>query len=180
LGGCELLRSAFLAGSRGLDNALAFSYFAELLDAFSPEGQAEDDVYRLAVAVIRAAEDGRPAGTLSRYLEAWLLKLHGLYPSTSRCASCSRALADGELRYHAAAHGFVCAACGPAGGPFLNRASRALLEAMFRTAPADLEGAALPELRPLEAFHHELIGRHLERELRSFRVLADLQREGMS
>ena len=180
LGSCELLRSAFLAGSRGLDNALSFSYYAELLDAFSPEGQAEDDVYRLAASVIRAAEDGRPAALLSRYLEAWVLKLHGLYPSTSRCASCGRPLADGELRYHAAAHGFVCAACGPASGPFLNRASRGVLESMFRTAPAELPPASLPELRPLEAFHHQLIGRHLERDLRSFRVLADLQRDGAS
>jgi DNA repair protein RecO (recombination protein O) len=179
LGGCELLRSAFLAGSRGLENALSFSYFAELLDAFSPEGQAEDDVYRLAVAVIRAAEDGRPAEVLSRYLEAWLLKLHGLYPSTSRCASCGKPLPEGELRYHPAAHGFVCAACGPAAGPFLGVASRQLLDAMFKAAPAALEPAAAPALRPLEPFHHGLIARHLERDLRSFRVLSELQREGL-
>lgn len=180
LGGCELLRSAFLAGSRGLPNALAFSYFAELLDAFSPEGQAEDDVYRLAVSVIRAAEDGRPSEVLTRYLEAWLLKLHGLYPSTSRCASCGKPLPEGELSYHAAAHGFLCGACGPASGPFLGRPSRALLEGMFRTAPYALHDAAAPELRPLESFHHELISRHLERDLRSFRVLSELQRQGVS
>jgi DNA repair protein RecO (recombination protein O) len=180
LGGCELLRSAFLAGSRGLQNALAFSYFAELLDAFCPEGQAEDDVYRLAVSVIRAAEDGQPAEVLSRYLEAWLLKLHGLYPSTSRCASCGKPLPEGDLRYHAAAHGFVCALCEPAAGPFLNPASRRLLDAIFKTAPASLEAPSLPALRPLEPFHHELISRHLERDLRSFRVLSDLQREGLS
>jgi hypothetical protein len=51
---------------------------------------------------------------------------------------------------------------------------------MFRTAPAALEAAAPSELAPLEAFHHGLIGRHLERDLRSFRVLADLQRGGAS
>ncbi len=180
LGGCELLRSAFLAGSRGLPNALAFSYFAELLDAFSPEGQAEDDAYRLAVSVIRAAEDGRPSELLTRYLEAWLLRLHGLYPSTSRCASCGKPLPEGELCYHAAAHGFVCGGCGPASGPCLGRPSRALLEGMFRTAPSALQDAAAAELRPLEAFHHELISRHLERELRSFRVLSELQRQGVS
>jgi DNA repair protein RecO (recombination protein O) len=180
LGGCELLRSAFLAGSRGLQNALAFSYFAELLDAFCAEGQAEDDVYRLAVSVIRAAEDGRPAELLSRYLEAWLLRLHGLYPSTSRCASCSKPLPERELRYHAAAHGFVCDACEPAAGPFLSRATRELLEAIFKTAPGSLEAAPVASLRPLEPFHHELISRHLERDLRSFRVLSEMQREGLS
>src|SRR5512135_613066 len=80
LGGCELIRSAYLAGSRELETTLSFSYFAELLDAFSPEGAADDAVYRLAVAVIRAAEEGAAPSVLARYLEAWLLKLHGLYP----------------------------------------------------------------------------------------------------
>jgi DNA repair protein RecO (recombination protein O) len=180
LGGCELLRSAFLAGSRGLQNALAFSYFAELLDAFCPELQKDDDVYRLAVSVIRAAEDGRPAEQLSRYLEAWLLRLHGLYPSLRRCAGCGKALPEGELRYQASAHGFVCAACEPAAGPFLSRSTRQLLEGMFKAAPASLAEASLPALRPLEPFHHGLISRHLERDLRSFRVMSDLQREGHS
>src|SRR5436190_8655728 len=37
LGDCELVRSAFPAASRGLEESLALSYFAELIDAFSPE-----------------------------------------------------------------------------------------------------------------------------------------------
>ena len=58
LGQCELLRSAFRAGAQGLEAALSLSYFAELLDAFAQEGEAEDAVYRLAVAVVVAAENG--------------------------------------------------------------------------------------------------------------------------
>src|SRR5512134_2545961 len=49
---------------------------AELLHAFSPEGEAEDRVYRLALAVVRAAEGGASPELLGRYLEAWLLKLN--------------------------------------------------------------------------------------------------------
>lgn len=180
LGGCELLRSAFPAGSRGLAEAVALSYFAELLDAFSPEGHPEDDVYRLAVAVLRAAGGGGDAGQLSRYLEAWLLKLHGLYPSTSRCAACARPLPEGDLRYHGAAHGFVCAACGPAAGPVVPRPARARLRLLFERPPDELGEAPAAELGALEAFHHGLISRHLERELRSFRVLADLARGGLA
>src|SRR5919106_1045919 len=75
LGSCELLRSAFPAAERGLEESLALSYFAELLDAFCAEGQAEDDVYRLAVAVLAEAEkSGSSVAVLSRYLEAWLLR----------------------------------------------------------------------------------------------------------
>ncbi|HEU0090689.1 MAG TPA: DNA repair protein RecO, partial [Vicinamibacteria bacterium] len=75
LGECELIRSAFRAGERGLDEALALSYFAELLDAFAQEGEAEDAVYRLALAIVAAVDGGTETSVLGRYLEAWLLKL---------------------------------------------------------------------------------------------------------
>jgi recombinational DNA repair protein (RecF pathway) len=176
LGGCELLRSAFLAGSRGLQNALAFSYFAELLDAFCPELQKDDDVYRLAVSVIRAAEDGRPAEQLSRYLEAWLLRLHGIYPPLDRCAACHHPLPPGDLRYHTPARGFVCGCSGPVTGPSLPAAVRGFLGEVFRHAPAAV-ARTVPGGAALEAFHHSLISSHLERDLRSHRVLRDVARE---
>src|SRR5215211_3644423 len=45
LGECELVRSAFPPTGGDLDTALALSYFAELLDAFAQEGEAEDAAY---------------------------------------------------------------------------------------------------------------------------------------
>ena len=113
LGECELVRSAFRAGARGLDEAMSLSYFAELLDAFAQEGEAEDAVYRLALAIVAAVDGGTETGMLGRYLEAWLLKLHGIYPPLDRCAGCDATLPAGERRYHRPAHGFVCEACGP-------------------------------------------------------------------
>ncbi|HET8645040.1 MAG TPA: DNA repair protein RecO, partial [Vicinamibacteria bacterium] len=44
LGQCELVRSAFPASQLGLESALTLSYFAELIDAFCPDGEAEDAV----------------------------------------------------------------------------------------------------------------------------------------
>jgi DNA repair protein RecO (recombination protein O) len=175
LGPCELLRSAFRAGERGLETALNLSYFAELLDAFAQEGEAEDDVYRLAVAVVRAAEGGTDTAVLSRYLEAWLLKLHGLYPPLDACAACGAELGPGPLDYDAQARGFVCSSCRPASGPFLLAGARRFLESVFRRGPAAFEGGVPDDARPLEAFHEMLIGRHLERALRSLRVLKAAQ-----
>ena len=172
LGQCELLRSAFPVGGQGLETALSLSYFAELLDAFAQEGEAEDAVYRLAVAVVAAAEDGADVAALARYLEAWLLKLHGIYPPLDRCAGCGRALPAGALVYHGAAHGFVCAACVPASGPILGEPVRAFLEGVFRRPPGQMPQAPA-EASILEPFHRELISRHLERDLRSHRVLRD-------
>ena len=174
LGQCELVRSAFPATQQGLDATLALSYFAELIDAFCPDGEAEDAVYRLATAVLAAAGEGRAPAMLSRYLEAWLLRLGGLYPPLDRCSGCGGPLPkEGELRYHAPAHGFVCASCGPASGPILHADVRTLLLELFRKPPAAV-GDGSPALAELEAFQQELIGRHIERPLRSRRVMLDV------
>lgn len=177
LGTCELLHSAFPLATRGLEASLAVSYFAELLDAFASEGVAEDPVYRLAQAVLAAAEQGGPLVLLSRYFEAWLLRLHGLYPQLERCASCNGALPDGQLAYHRPAHGFACAACRPATGPFLSEDCREALRAILRLGPSELAPALAGALGGLEAFHQDLIAAHLERNLRSQRVLAEVRRD---
>jgi DNA repair protein RecO (recombination protein O) len=178
LGQAELLHSAFRAGTRSLDAALFLSGCAELLDAFSSEGEADDKVYRLALAVVQAAEKGASPELLGRYLEAWLLKLHGLYPPLDRCAGCGGPLpGEGALRYHRAAHGFVCGECGPASGPDLSASSRQLLADVFRRPPDALPAEAGPAARAIEAFHRDLISAHLERDLRAPRVIREIARE---
>jgi len=178
LGEAELLRSAFRTSERGLDAALFLSGCAELLDAFCPEGEAEDRVYRLALAVVRAAEAGTNPALLGRYLEAWLLKLHGLYPPLDRCAACAALLPAGPLHYHAAAHGFVCDGCRPASGPVLSAQARGLLGLVFAKPPETLAGDHEPAARELEAFHRDRIAAHLERDLRAPRVIREISREG--
>jgi DNA repair protein RecO (recombination protein O) len=175
LGECELLRSAFAAGARGLDESMALSYFAELLDAFAQEGEAEDAVYRLALATLAAVFGGTDTVVLARYLEAWLLKLHGIYPPLDRCAGCDAALPVGERRYHRLAHGFVCEACGPASGPVLAPVDHDFLREAFGRPPAGL--LRKPSADGLESFHRDLIRTHLERDLRSHRVMRDVARE---
>jgi hypothetical protein len=48
---------------------------------------------------------------------------------------------------------------------------------VFRRAPTELGGPLPAEASVLESFHHDLISRHLERVLRSRRVLRDVARE---
>jgi DNA repair protein RecO (recombination protein O) len=176
LGACELLRSAFPAATRGLEESLALSYFAELLDAFSQEGEAEDAVYRLALAVLAAAGDSASSvDVLARYLEAWLLRLHGIYPPLDRCAGCGAPLLRGDLRYHAPARGFVCGVCSAASGPVLGLGARAFLSDAFRRPPAQMPTVLPQEAIGLEPFHQDLISQHLERDLRSHRVLRELR-----
>jgi DNA repair protein RecO (recombination protein O) len=179
LGQAELLRSAFRAGTRSLEAAMFLSGCAELLDAFCPEGEAEEKVYRLALAAVRAAEGGASPELLGRYLEAWLLKLHGLYPPLDRCSACGGAMASaGSLSYHRSAHGFVCRDCGPATGPELTADARRMLSGFFRLPPDALGGETGSAARALESFHRELIAAHLERDLRAPRVIHDVARGG--
>jgi DNA repair protein RecO (recombination protein O) len=178
LGPCELLRSAFRASGRGLEASLTLQYLAELIDAFAQEGETEEKVYRLAHAVVTAAEADVPPLALGRYLEAWLLRLHGIYPSLEQCAGCGGWLPRGPLRYHDAARGFVCDDCGPVSGPVLPAAARAFLNDVFRLSPSDLAKPFPTEAKALEGFHQDLITRHLERDLRSQRVLRDVARGG--
>jgi DNA repair protein RecO len=176
LGECELIRTAFTAGSDRLEYGLLLGYFAELLEGFVQEGEADDAVYRLAVAVVRALEDGRSGLVMARYLEAWLLKLHGIFPPLRRCAGCDGTLPAGELRYSDESHGFVCESCRGVEGPRLSSEARRFLERAFHTAPGDMDGPVPAGIESLEPFQVELIQRHLERELRSRRVLRSVER----
>ncbi len=176
LGNAELLHSAFHAGTRSLDAALALSGCVELFDAFSPEGEAEDKVYRLALAMVRAAESGASPELLSRYVEAWLLRLHGLHPPLDACAACGGPLPAGSLFYHRPAQGFVCSGCGPASGPELSMAARQLLVGFSTRPPESLSDPAGPECRELESFLRERITVHIERDLRSPRVVRETRK----
>jgi DNA repair protein RecO (recombination protein O) len=179
LGQADLLHSAFPAATRSLESAMLLASCCELVDAFCPEGEVEDKVYRLVVAVVRAVEAGATPELVARYLEAWLLKLHGLHPPLDLCAGCGAPLgARGRLAYHRPAHGFVCGACGAASGPVLPEAARALLGEIFRQPPDSFTQPAGDEARALEQLHRELIAAHLERDLRAPRVVRDATREG--
>jgi DNA repair protein RecO (recombination protein O) len=177
LGHAELLHSAFRAGTASLEAALLLSGCVELFDAFCSEGEAEEKVYRLALGVVRAAEAGASPELLGRYVEAWMLRLHGLYPALDRCAACDGPLpGGGVLRYHRPARGFICSGCGVASGPELSPEARTLLVEIFRHPPETFPGPAGPACRELESFHRERISAHLERDLRSPRVIREMRK----
>jgi DNA repair protein RecO (recombination protein O) len=178
MGGCELIRSAFPTGGTLGDGGLVLSYWTELLEAFALEDAAEDALYRLAVAVLRAAEEGVELAVLSRYMESWLLKLHGLYPPVGRCVTCQQPMGAGPLRYHRPDKAFRCERCGPVSGPVLSVETRAFLTDAFKNPPAGVSAKlSVGDMKALEAFDQALIEAHLERDLRSARVLKDVARE---
>ena len=146
----ETVRSplAVAGGGRGADltaDALGHAgYFAELLDEWAQEADADDRLYRLGVSMLDAFAAGVPIDPLARYFEFWLLRLQGVYPD----------------------------------GHDLSPGARAFVNAARVMAPHEV--GALPAdrlvLTELERVHRGLITMHLEKTLRSDRVLRDLRR----
>jgi DNA repair protein RecO (recombination protein O) len=120
-------------------------YFAELLDEWAQEADADERLYRLGASMLDALAAGAPVEPLARYFEYWLLRLQGLYPESRGSLS-------------AAAMAFLAG-------------SRAVAPQQVGTVPA-----SRMVLRELETVHRGLISMHLEKTLKSDRVLRDLRR----
>lgn len=131
-----------LACSNGLEHV---GYFAELLDEWAQEADADDRLYRLGVSMLDALSAGAPVEPLARYFECWLLRLQGLY------SEARGTLSDGAVEFLAA--------------------SRSVPPQRVGDIPCSRD-----VLRELENVHRSLIAMHLEKTLKSDRVLRDLRR----
>jgi DNA repair protein RecO (recombination protein O) len=135
-----------VAGPEVDDDALGYvSYFAELLDEWAQDADADERLYRLGASMLDALAAGVPVDPLARYFEYWLLRLQGVYPEARGT------LSDGAMAFLAG--------------------SRAV-------GPRHVGGvpAGRTVLRELENVHRALITMHLEKTLKSDRVLRDLRR----
>lgn len=120
-------------------------YFAELLDEWAQEADADERLYRLGASMLDAMAAGVPVEPLARYFEYWLLRLQGVYPEARDALS-------------AGARAFLAG-------------SRTAAPHQVGNVPAD-RGT----LRELENVHRALIASHLEKTLKSDRVLRELRR----
>jgi DNA repair protein RecO (recombination protein O) len=168
-------------GRTGGDAAVVLgqsAYFAELLDEWAPEGAPNERLFRLGSAVGEAICQGSgvDVDALARYFEFWLMRLEGVYPSLEICFRCGRpALGNGAFLV-AHDRGYACGDCA-SGGPFLSPAAIALLRGAAGRTPLDVASSGVPVavLREIEQAHHLLIALHLEKELRSTRVVKELR-----
>ena len=137
--------TAALPDAVGFDTLGYIGYFAELLDEWAQEADADDRLYRLGASMLDALSGGAPIEPLARYFEYWLLRLQGVYPE-----------ARGTLSTEA----------------------MAFLAASRSVTPRQVGDVAVPRgaLKELEQVHRALITMHLEKQLKSDRVLRDLRR----
>ena len=139
------LDGAAEAGREVDRDALGYvGYFAELLDEWAQDADADERLYRLGTSMLGALAAGVPVEPLARYFEYWLLRLQGVYPE-----------ARGTLSGQALA--FLVA-------------SRSVGPEQVGAMTADRR-----TLRELELLHRGLITMHLEKTLKSDRVLRDVR-----
>ena len=174
--GLELVRSAFGLASRA-ETAMLLPYVAESLSTFLPEGEAAPEAYRLARHVLDALEEGAPPDLAARYFEAWLLRIAGLLPGGTACASCGRDLATGGARFDAELPGLVGNECAPPGAVPVSGPALMLLAQVRRSRLDDLarrKAGDAASLRALDGLLCEVRRRFLGHELRSHRFLDSL------
>lgn len=175
------LRCPMSASTIGDERDLALGhvgYFAELIDEWAPESHADERLYRLGSSIADAVASGAPVDRLARYFEYWILRLQGVYPVLNACPGCGASF-NGSAVMPAREHMFVCRKCSPGtSGTTLGRDALQFLRAAGASAPDRLEALALPAMasRELETAHRRLLNLHLEKELKSARVLREMRR----
>jgi DNA repair protein RecO (recombination protein O) len=177
----EPTRSPLAAvGGRELSDAALghVGYFAELIDEWAPEAHADERLYRLGSSIVDAVAGGAPVERLARYFEYWLLRLQGVYPAIVSCPGCAAGLDRGAVM-PPRAHDYLCRVCAPGGGGTdLSAEAMRFLKGAAGVAPERLEDLTLGAraARELETAHRRLINLHLDKELKSARVLREMRR----
>jgi DNA repair protein RecO (recombination protein O) len=165
----EILRSRFnLSGNASI--LTGFSYMGDLLIDFSPPHQANDNLYRMALACFEAASES-PADldSVLRYFEVWLLKIEGFLPDLRACANCHRTFTE-ETVYLGNDLSLRCAACSNSRGTAISKGLHALLRSTEKVSPAKFasEAREVPSetKKKMAELTFQLIGRVLERQPR--------------
>jgi DNA repair protein RecO (recombination protein O) len=163
----EILRSRFNLSS---DAAImtGFSYMGDLLMEFSPPRQANDNLYRMALACFEAVSQAPPdLEWVLRYFEVWLLKLEGFLPDLRACANCGNTFAGEDPIYLGPDLSLRCLKCSQARGRPIPKSVHQQLRTTEKLSPAKFaeEAREVPVATRKEVAQltYQIISRVLER-----------------
>jgi DNA repair protein RecO (recombination protein O) len=163
----EILKSRFNLSSNA-SILTGFSYMGDLLIDFSPPHQANENLFRMAIACFEAASQ-RPEDldAVLRYFEVWLLKLEGFLPDLRACANCHRAFAGDEAVYIGADLSLRCQQCSNGRGTAVSKRLHSHLRTTEKLSPAkfaeETREVAKDTKREMAELTFQIIGRVLER-----------------
>src|SRR5215217_9007925 len=132
----EILKSHFNLSSNA-SILTGFAYMGDLLIDFSPPHQANDNLFRMALACLEAAATTpSDLDSVLRYFEVWLLKLEGFLPDLRTCANCRRAFTGDEAVYLDADLSLRCLECSNGRGGAVSKRLHTHLRTTEKVAPA--------------------------------------------
>lgn len=165
LDSCEVLESP-LVFEVSYARAVALGHVAELLDELLPDREANDDAFRLALAVLEALHGPDPWMPIT-YFELWMTRLMGYLPELSECIVCGRTLNGSRAFFHALHDGLMCAEDKRLASSEMSAESRTLAGKMLRASvhsfAATSEGKA--QAADLRKFLLQSLQRHMEKKL---------------
>jgi DNA repair protein RecO (recombination protein O) len=164
------------AAHSDLPRLLHLIYMTELLDAFSTDRNSNPDLFRLSLACFQGLKAGGIPGKLARYFEYWILRLEGIWPGIRRCGMCDAPLSNSEVVFSRNSGCFTCRDCRIDEGIAMDAADLGVLQEFAKLPPSQLlpAGDQIPSLGKLEVIAQTIMRRHLEFDIKSYRVLKEL------
>lgn len=170
----EILRSP-LSAAVDYTRLSALAFFAEVIDETQPDRDPNDDVFRLVLSVLEAAETDSVWMPVT-YFALWMTRLMGWLPELKRCMLCGEPLGAAPAYFHALSDGLVCVHHKRLASGTLSVESQRLAAQIFHVAVSGLDGGAWSRerARDLRRFSVQTLERHLERRLTSAAALVKL------
>jgi DNA repair protein RecO (recombination protein O) len=170
----ELIHS-YLGKHPNLRQVYAFSYFAEIVNELVQDSQANSPLFRLILACLQTGELLSVSPPLLRYFEIWCLKLNGLVPDYGYCSGCGKCVKDERFYAWIEAGQARCPECAQGRGLQIGAAASSALAAMLQLPPEKFAARHFSgdAAQDLERLSQRLLGFHLEKLLKSYRMLRE-------
>jgi DNA repair protein RecO (recombination protein O) len=167
---------AYLGREPSPSRLYAFSYFAELANELVQENQPNPPLFRLLLASFEAGERSAINTALIRYFEIWNLRLGGLLPDYGYCSNCGKCVKDEGFLAWIESGQVRCFACGQGRGLRIGPPAAAALASMMKLGPGSFMALPLASdaAGEIERLSQRLLGLHLEKELKSYRILREI------
>lgn len=165
LDSCDIISSP-LTTEVTYPRVVALSYVAEVIDQLLPDREANDDVFRLVLAVIKYIKPDSIWMPLT-YFDLWIVRLIGLLPELTQCVVCGESLNGSKAWFHPLADGLLCVRDKRLASIEIAAESRNLAAEMFRAPIDKFAGNPWPRQvgADLRRFLAQRIERHIERKL---------------
>jgi DNA repair protein RecO len=158
-----------------LRHIAAYNYFAELCNEIVPDNQVNYPLFRLVLAALDTGEKHDIQPSLVRYFEIWCLKLSGLMPNYAYCSNCGKCVKDDEFFAWLEAGQARCKDCAQGRGLKIGAQASSALVKMATFSPEQFVIQPFTEdaARDIERLSQRLLDLHLEKQLKSYRILKD-------